>query len=180
MIRDPCIVYSLGSNGNMAFEKDLLRINPSCKIFIFDKDNFGMSDWFTPEQIKNNVKFTKAFISGYENLKNDPPVYNLLTIMNKYNHNHIDILKVDIEGNEYDLIEGPMPSIGQFLVEFHFLPDLMKGKIPKIFFPKIIDKLESHGFRLFHKEVNKGAYDCMEMSFIQKDWTPDKKFYKMK
>ncbi len=50
------------------------------------------------------------------------PVRKLSTIMNTFGHTHIDILKMDIEGCEYDVIEDILRSdinIGQILVEFH-------------------------------------------------------------
>ena len=36
LIKEPCIVYSLGSANNYQFEEALLDINPKCQIFTFD------------------------------------------------------------------------------------------------------------------------------------------------
>ena len=50
------------------------------------------------------------------------PVHRLPTILRKLEHNRIDILKMDIEGAEYEVIEdivsSPVP-IDQVLIEFH-------------------------------------------------------------
>jgi len=50
------------------------------------------------------------------------PVHRLSTILNKLGHNRIDILKMDIEGAEYEVIEDIISStvpIQQVLIEFH-------------------------------------------------------------
>jgi FkbM family methyltransferase len=50
------------------------------------------------------------------------PMKRLDTIMQELGHNHVDLLKLDIEGAEYEVIEALELSItrpGQILVEFH-------------------------------------------------------------
>jgi FkbM family methyltransferase len=56
------------------------------------------------------------------------PVRRINSLMGMLGHSRIDILKMDIEGAEYEVIEdiaSTRPDIGQILVEFHarFLPD---------------------------------------------------------
>jgi FkbM family methyltransferase len=49
-------------------------------------------------------------------------VHRLATILRSLKHEHIDLLKMDIEGAEYEVIEDIIHSkisIGQLLVEFH-------------------------------------------------------------
>lgn len=174
-IKSPCIVYSLGSNGNLAFEKDIFRVNKNCEIYIFDKENYEYSSWLTPSQQKM-VHFEKAFISNEENLTSDPPIYNLFTIMKKYGHNHIDVLKMDIDGSEFGVLNDPLPSIGQLQVEIHLDKKFITGS-PKQTFEKTITNLEKHNLRLFHKEANYWGQSCMEFSFIQKKWSPENKNY---
>jgi Methyltransferase FkbM domain len=76
-------------------------------------------------------------------------------------HSHVDVLKMDIEGIEYDVLEGILNSKvkpNQLLIEFHdrFFPDgTLKTK-------RAIDALKSHGYGLF------GVSDSLEeLSFIQ-------------
>ena len=86
----------------------------------------------------------------------------LATIAETLGHREIDILKMDIEGAEYevvdDLVKTPEVEIRQILVEFHH------------FFPSItveatniaIRQLETAGYRVFN--VSKRGY---EYSFIR-------------
>jgi hypothetical protein len=107
-IASPCVVYSMGSCGNMAFEKGLLRTNPGCEIHIFDKDEYGVDDWFPDPADRKKVHFHRVFIGDHDsdtttNTANSahPPVRKLSTIMKKHHHTHIDVLKMDIEGGEW-------------------------------------------------------------------------------
>lgn len=174
-ITSPCIVYSLGSCGNMAFEKELLRVNPTCEVYIFDRVAFGIEDWFPEESVRSKVHFTKAFISSKTDSSQDPPHITLKDIMKKFDHSHIDVLKMDIEGSEWDILTNndAFPSIGQLQVEFH----LINQPEPLELLTKAVDNIESHGLRLFHKETNLRDSRCAEFAFIQKDWSPEKKIY---
>jgi FkbM family methyltransferase len=65
-------------------------------------------------------------------------------------HDSIDLLKIDIEGFEYEVLESCLAErirIKQICVEFHdFFPE-----IPKVKTQKMIRALESHGFELIHR-----------------------------
>ncbi|MEY4906451.1 MAG: hypothetical protein RL260_169 [Pseudomonadota bacterium] len=76
------------------------------------------------------------------------PVKRLDTIMRELGHGHIDILKMDIEGAEYDVIQDILQSgirPGQILIEFHHrFPGVGVGKTRTA-----IDQLRSMGYQLF-------------------------------
>eukprot|EP01041_Mallomonas_annulata_P002409 gene2409-4678_t len=177
----PCVVYSLGSCGNMAFEKGLLAANPACTIHVFDKDSYGIDEWFPNPTDRKKVHFHRVFIGNQPKLQNDPPVQTIAHIMKKHEHTHIDILKMDIEGAEWDILVSPLPSIGQLLVELHLSDGPLKGlssdrhmkEVTRVF-----DNIERHGLRLFHKEVNaRWDMTCIEFAFIQENWSPSNKTY---
>lgn len=177
-IQSPCVMYSLGSAGNMAFEAAVLKEQPGCEVHIFDKDNFGLEKWFPDEGVRKHVTFHRAFITAKgENAQADPPLRTLGGIMKELGHTHIDILKMDVEGAEFDVLSGNLPSIGQLLVEVHLTT---KGDSATQLqaYDALMNSCESHGLRLFHKEVN-ARYDrnCVELSFIQSKWAPEKKNY---
>lgn len=76
------------------------------------------------------------------------PVRRLETIVADLGHDRIDLLKMDIEGFEYgvidDVLAGPLRPV-QWLIEFHhninhFLPDQTR---------RAVDLLEAAGYRLF-------------------------------
>lgn len=76
------------------------------------------------------------------------PVKRLDTIMHKLGHDHVDVLKMDIEGAEYDVLKDiAQTSIRprQILVEFHH-------RFPGVGIhqtKKAIDLLRGLGYRLF-------------------------------
>jgi len=79
----------------------------------------------------------------------DVQFHRLKTVMDKLGHEKIDILKMDIEGAEYEVIDDILASdikIDQILVEFHH------NKFKKIGVSdtkKAIRKLQENGFKLF-------------------------------
>ena len=76
------------------------------------------------------------------------PVKRLGTIMRELGHAHIDVLKMDIEGAEYDVIKDILQSDirpGQILIEFHHrFPGVGVGKTREA-----IAQLRSMGYGLF-------------------------------
>jgi len=78
--------------------------------------------------------------------------WSLPTIMEKQNHARIDLLKMDIEGFEYDIIDRFLQEgtpIRQLCVEFH--PWLKPGRTLRT-----IRKLYQSGYRIIHK--HRGDY----------------------
>lgn len=177
MIEGQCVVYSMGSNGNMAFEAAVLDARPDCEVHVFDEDNYGLEEWFPDAKTRKQVTFHRYFVSHVEDTKQNPPRRTLHSIMRELGHVHVDILKMDIEGAEIDLLShGALPSIGQLQVEVHL------GNVPQAnqldTYTKMFRSLESCGLRLFHKEANaRYGADCVELAFIQKRWRPNIKHY---
>ena len=76
-------------------------------------------------------------------------VKTLSSIMADLHTDYIDVLKMDIEGAEYDLIEtliGCSDQIGQLLIEFHH----RIGVAPLKKTIACVDRLRQAGFQLFH------------------------------
>lgn len=88
----------------------------------------------------------------------DPKMYTLRTLMERNGHDFIDVLKIDIEGNEFDSLEvfidnfhgGPLP-FGQLQLEVHARNSAWE-EFPK--FLKWWEKLEAAGLRPFFSEPN--------------------------
>lgn len=77
------------------------------------------------------------------------PMKRLATLMNERQHDHVDILKMDIEGSEYEVIDDLVSGTirpGQILVEFHHRLPGIGIKRSK----EAITKLRSIGYLLFH------------------------------
>ena len=88
-------------------------------------------------------------------------LYRLKTIMEMLGHEKIDILKMDIEGAEYDVIKDIFCSnieIGQILVEFHHF----FGNVGIEKTMDAITLLNENGFKLFDV-----SWTGREYSFIK-------------
>lgn len=136
------IIYSFGVGEDISF--DLQLINEfNCQIFAFDPtpksiefvsknriDNFnfypfgllnydGNVTFYMPEN-SNNVSCTTFATSSGKKIS--VPVKKFETIIKSLNHKKIALLKLDIEGSEYDVLNDILNSkveIAQILIEFH-------------------------------------------------------------
>lgn len=168
------VVYSFGIGEDISFDLDIIK-RFGCEVHAFDPTpdsinwlkkqalpenfhyyNFGLANsdriakFFPPDKeimvshtilkdIYKEVPERKAF---------DVELRKLKTILEFLNHNKIEILKLDIEGAEYEVIEDILTDdieIKQILVEFHhrFFDD---GEIKT---KEIIAKLNEKGYKIF-------------------------------
>lgn len=81
----------------------------------------GVASFFpprNPRHVSHSMHLNKASSSAAFNA----PVKRLKTIMNQLGHSNIDVLKMDIEGSEYEVLNDMIHSgiyPKQLLVEFH-------------------------------------------------------------
>ena len=190
-IQPPCVIYSMGSRGNLVFELSVLDANPSCIIHIFDKDNYDVMKSLPRnsrskhknayKRAKNQIIFHNIFIGQFDNFSSVPPVHKIDTVMSQLGHTHLDVLKMDIEGTEWEVLNEPLPSIGQLQVELHLYGNRtvnMTDDQKVSYIRALFDNVERHGLRLFHREVNaRFNTNCVELAFIQEYWTPGNKSY---
>ncbi|KAL4855471.1 hypothetical protein ACK3TF_004002 [Chlorella vulgaris] len=109
-----CIVYSVGSNNQFDFEEAMLKLG--CSVHTFDCFSPG-----TPASLMEGRHFfhrvcshaatvTALFDScslGHVNYEKDGRVFQTLdTVLKANDHSHIDILKIDIEGYEFEVLSG--------------------------------------------------------------------------
>lgn len=114
-----CVVYSMGSRNEFTFETRIRTLAPGCEIHTFDPT--------VAEEIPRGQKVYDAMhldygFGGNDDPNNSPfPIKSLATIMRELNHKHIDILKVDVEGYEFNFLKrwtGPRLRSGSFLWRF--------------------------------------------------------------
>ncbi|KAG2365432.1 methyltransferase domain-containing protein [Suillus spraguei] len=177
-----CNIYSFGVNGESSFEADLLKAAPGCQLYGYD---FSVNSFGPEIEEDTNLKPRSHFFPyalGPENKHNavdEPKMYTLRTLMERNGHDFIDILKVDIEGNEFyslsnfiDSFYGEPLPFGQLQLEIHVYPGSEWNDVAK--FLGWWEKLEAAGLRPFFSEPNlvymnlvKGARpDLVEYSFI--------------
>ena len=184
-LRDNSIVYSIGIGEDVSFDLDIIE-KYSCKVFAFDPTPKSVN-WVNTIVSNKNFNFYPIGISKDKGSrlfylpKNDKHVSGSLekisTInqemavkldfdtlknqMKKNKHHKIDLLKMDIEGSEYDVIDSILTDnieVDQILVEFH--PHLIQnGRIKT---KSSIIKLESFGYKCFAR-----SNSFLEYSFIK-------------
>jgi len=167
------IVYSGGVGKNISFELDLIK-KFDALVFAFDPSTTGIQTIenlpsmanlnFFPIALSNSDgilqlnyptnpaegSFTKEQLITSQQVKIDFPCRKISSLMNEFGHAKIDILKLDIEGSEYEVLdniidEGIKP--GQICVEFHHFFE----SIPKKRTTDIMHRLKDTGYILFHK-----------------------------
>lgn len=170
-INKKTIVYSFGIGTDISFDLDLIK-KYSLIVNAFDPTPRSL-DWLKEQEIPENLKIYPWGIADYngkeefvlpaqenfvsfrkskENLtKNNIQlrVYRLSTIMKKLGHQRIDILKMDIEGFEYQVIEDILKNklnIKQILVEFHHRFSGFNKKDTET----AISKLNKSGYKIFN------------------------------
>jgi FkbM family methyltransferase len=165
------IVYSFGVGEEISFDLELIRQFGAC-VHAFDPTprsiqwvraqatppefvfhEYGVADFdgncqFMPPE--NPAHVSHSVIRKSDSRRAiQAPVHRLTTIMEKLGHDHIDLLKMDIEGAEYGVVADLLSCnirIDQLLVEFHHRwPELgvQKTKLA-------IRELNRAGYRVFH------------------------------
>jgi len=145
------IVYSFGVGTDVSFDQEIAE-KYKAEVHGFDPTPKSIA-WISTVELPSHYTFhpygiytsdgevslhlpkDDAHVSGSimvtNNVKGDTvtiSVKRFLTIAKELGHNNIDILKMDIEGAEYEVIEDILQSgiaIGQIAIEFHhrFIPD---------------------------------------------------------
>lgn len=79
----------------------------------------------------------------------DVPIYRLRTICRMLGHERLDLLKMDIEGAEYEVVDDLLSSgihASQLLVEFHHRwPEIGRARTREI-----VQRLNRAGYQIFH------------------------------
>jgi FkbM family methyltransferase len=165
------VVYSFGVGEDASFDIALIEkydliihaFDPTPKSVEWVKkqgfsDNFVMHNYgiasfdgnvsFNPPENPDHVSHTILDRPSTKTKAISVPVKKLSTIMQELGHAHIEIIKMDVEGAEYDVIKDIYKSgirSEQILVEFHHrFPGvgIIKTK-------EAVDCIKSMGYRLF-------------------------------
>jgi hypothetical protein len=125
------VVYSFGVNDDSSFEAALLQ-RTNAQIWGYD---YSVDKWakHIPSHRLSRAHFKKAGIGKETDETKQPPFYNVQDLMKINGHDYVDVVKMDIEGYEYDALtslvdfiastpngnhNGSLP-FGQLLVEMH-------------------------------------------------------------
>jgi FkbM family methyltransferase len=163
------IVFSVGLGEDISFDLALIE-RFGCRVHGFDPTprsiewlesqalperfelhRYGLADFdgvarFVPPE--NPAHVSHRLVNGTRENVSEFPVKRLSTVLAALGYSRIDVLKLDIEGAEYGVLEemlaiGALPE--QLLVEFHHG---MHG-IPLARTEAMLDRLVSAGYRVF-------------------------------
>lgn len=177
------IVYSLGIGRDVSFDLSVIK-RFGVDVHAFDPTPSAL-EWLRHQSLPAQFHVMPFGVAGFDgaaafNMPLDPAnpsfayqgqyptslgavtcqVRRLSTLMEMLGHTRIDLLKVDIEGAEYEVIDDLVASalsIQQLLVEFHH----RKKGIGAAKTRQAVYRLEQQGFRLFHVSSS-----GQEMAFI--------------
>lgn len=187
LLNQDSIVYSFGIGKDISFDLCCIKKH-GCKVFAFDPtpkaiqfvnieqppnafqffdygicaSQSGTKTFFLPE----NSKATSGSLETIKQVSSQNVIQVQMKqfddIVKELNHKHIHVLKMDIEGSEYEVLEQIINSpvvIDQILVEFHdrmFEQGYAKSK-------EIVQKMNVKGYEVF---AHSNTYE--EISFIHK------------
>nr|XP_045618933.1 uncharacterized protein LOC123770813 isoform X2 [Procambarus clarkii] len=155
--REGCVVYSFGIRGKLNFEEDMERMG--CKVWVFDPSTHRGSE--NPRLHFHSVGLapvnTTRLVDGKE--------WNLLpfsSVVEQMGHltTTIDYLKMDIQGDEWQVLQEVMRSnrhaltnVKQLGLEAHLEGALRDPALYKVYLDTFLG-LESFGFQLFYSNEN--------------------------
>lgn len=176
------IIYSFGIGEDISFDLQLINtfnckvygFDPTpksinwiksqeiCRLFYFSDYGIGKQTGMVTFYLPKNTSHVSGSVFALSNLNQLEPIDVLLKKFSdiEFNHKVIDILKMDIEGAEYDIISSILESdvvIKQILIEFHHRMFDNGAKLTR----NSILLLRNYGFELFaHSDTME------ELSFI--------------
>lgn len=165
------IVYDCGVGEDMTFARSLIA-KYGLRVWAFDPTPRSIA-WYRRQPPTPSISFLPFGVAAFDGttrfeLPDDPThvsgtivgggppdaeailveVHRLVTIMGDLGHARISLLKLDIEGAEYEVLEDLLRSglqVDQILVEFHRLGRPRDWRLARA----AIEQLSRHGYQLF-------------------------------
>jgi FkbM family methyltransferase len=178
------VIYSVGVGEDISFDLELIErygvtvhaFDPTPRSIAwieaqslgsrFKMHGVGVADYdgtasFAPPPDPTHISHTLMDRPETEDRAFEVPVKRLQTLMAELGHTQLDVLKMDIEGAEYGVLEQLLaegPHVPQILVEFHH-------QFPSIGVQRtrsMIETLHGAGYRIF--SISDGGH---EYSFLK-------------
>lgn len=178
------IVYSFGIGTDISFDTSLIE-HYGCHVHAFDPTPRSLA-WLQQQNLPHAFLFhpwgiasqdgTATFAAplredhvSYSMIResrnvHECAVYRLQTIMSRLGHEHVDVLKMDIEGAEYEVLESLIASgldVRQLLVEFHHrFEDVGAARTRDA-----LRMLDDAGYRIAHISESGEEYSFLRLDF---------------
>ena len=184
LITEKSVVYAFGIGENISFDLEMInRFN--CQVHAFDPTpksiewlqkqetpekfqsyNFGIADYdgmvtFYSPQNSEHVSHTMVD-RNHDTETLNVQVKKMSTILRELGHSKIDVLKMDIEGAEYPVIDNLILEgieVSQLLIEFHH----RFKEIPIQKSRNAIERLHNAGYKLFHVSASREEYSFIKI-----------------
>jgi FkbM family methyltransferase len=141
----------------------LVEPNPTNFKHLIKKENFILYNNLISDKLNETITFWEdpnspyngsTIFNYFNGIKHEILSISLEKIIQDNNIDKIDILKIDIEGSEYELLQNIskeiLDKVTQITVEFHdFLDPNLKIKTKEI-----LERIESFGFDRISKSIN--------------------------
>jgi len=137
------VIYSVGVGTDISFDLDLIN-KFGCEVHAFDPTSFS-KNWLKKQKLPKEFCFHDHGLANYTGIasfslpqghsvsfsmlkdiegdhNHTAHVKRLSDLLFELGHSKVDLLKIDIEGGEYEVIDDLVQSaevIGQLLIEFH-------------------------------------------------------------
>lgn len=167
------IVYGVGVGQDITWDLAMIK-RFACTIHAFDPTP-RCRKWLETQQLPKEFVFHPFGLSNHDGIatfvmRSDDPTWSsynpsdnatganevikldvrrLETLMKELGHTHIDVLKMDIEGGEFDVLTDMLASPvrpKQLLIEFHYWDD-HETTVPRTH--NAVNALKAAGYRLF-------------------------------
>ncbi|KAI0692120.1 methyltransferase domain-containing protein [Cerioporus squamosus] len=172
-----CVIYSFGIDSSYSFEATLLQSTQFCEVWIYDSTKGEDARHHIPKALRHRAHFDKLALGATDRHGpgDDPKTWTLKSLMSENGHSHIDFLRLDVEGWEWETFrgiirdftmervsstantnstgwsvrerEGVLP-FGQLQIELHVWNQRFQD------FLEWWELLEVSGLRPFHHEIN--------------------------
>lgn len=184
-LSESSIVYSFGVGEEISFDRELIN-RFRMTVHAFDPTPRSVA-WVLAQALPDRFAFHPYGVAAQDGLRRftpprnqrhvshtllerdspwaaiEVPVQRLATIMRTLGHTRIDLLKMDVEGAEYEVLADLLDSgivVEQLLVEFHHRwPEVGIGRTTQT-----IHQLNNAGYRIFSVSASGEEYGFLKTS----------------
>jgi hypothetical protein len=155
-----CLIYSFGVSTDISFETELQQIS-GCDIHAFDPTVGKLPNdrsW-PPSRATNRLPGITLHKLALSNESGSNAVFSLAMslqdIMHSLNHSYIDVLKIDVEGAEWDVFNHLFRDIGKnYKPQTHLLGSFKKRSGPEDKNSKSIEYMRNRRLVPFNDNAN--------------------------